>query len=122
MRVVLGILAVVLAVVLFLALKDDGKDGSSDRTTTTRAVETAPDGTPQKTAKPAEPVIATVVLDKSGKPAGGVAEISVDEGEEIRFEVKSDVADEIHVHGYDIGREVDAGGSVKFGFPATIEG
>jgi hypothetical protein len=36
--------------------------------------------------------------------------------------VTSDVADEIHVHGYDLKQDVPAGGSVRFSFPASIEG
>ena len=31
-------------------------------------------------------------------------------------------ADEIHVHGYDLKKDVTAGGSVEFDFTATIEG
>ena len=34
----------------------------------------------------------------------------------------SDVADEIHIHGYDLKRDVAKGGSARFSFPATIEG
>ncbi len=40
----------------------------------------------------------------------------------MRFRVESDVADEIHVHGFDITKEVAAGGSASFSFPADIEG
>ncbi len=40
----------------------------------------------------------------------------------MRFRVESDVADEIHVHGYDLKKDVPAGGSVSFSFPASIEG
>jgi hypothetical protein len=36
--------------------------------------------------------------------------------------VNSDVADEIHVHGYDFKKNVEKGGSVSFSFPAKIEG
>jgi hypothetical protein len=28
----------------------------------------------------------------------------------------------VHVHGYDVSRDVPAGGSVRFGFPARPEG
>lgn len=114
MRVVLGIGVVVLAVVLFVVLGDDGDDGSSDSTATTATQPAGPGS--------AEPAVTTIVVDKSGKPVGGVAEISVGEGDEVRFEVRSAVADEVHLHGYDIGKEVDAGGSVRFDFPATLEG
>jgi hypothetical protein len=113
-RVVLGIGVVAVAVVLFVVLSDDGDDASSDGTTTTATQPAEPE--------PAQPVVTTIVVDTSGKPVGGVAEISVNEGEEVRFRVKSAVADEVHMHGYDIGKDVEAGGSVSFDFPATIEG
>jgi hypothetical protein len=108
MRVVLGIGVVILAVVLLVVLKDNG-NGSSDGTTTTASGS-------------GEPAVTTILLDKSGKPVGGIAEISVNEGEPVRFKVKSAVADEVHMHGYDIGKDVEAGGSVSFAFPATLEG
>jgi hypothetical protein len=34
----------------------------------------------------------------------------------------SDVEDEVHVHGYDVSKEVAAGGTAKFSFPAEITG
>ena len=34
----------------------------------------------------------------------------------------SDTADEIHVHGYDVHKDVAAGGSATFSIPATIDG
>ena len=99
-RVVVGILVVVVAVVLFVVLKNDD-NGKSDN------------------EKPEE--ITTIVI-KHGKPVGGVAQLTYNEGEQVRFKVDSDVSDEIHMHGYDIGKDVKAGGSVTFDFPATIEG
>jgi hypothetical protein len=63
----------------------------------------------------------TIVV-KNGKPVGGVKELTYNMGEQVLFKVESDVADEVHVHGYDIMRDVKAGGSVTFDFPATIEG
>lgn len=40
----------------------------------------------------------------------------------MRFSVTSDRADEIHVHGYDLKRDIPAGGTVRFDFPARIDG
>jgi hypothetical protein len=65
--------------------------------------------------------VPTVVV-RGGEPVGGVAELAYSAGEEIRFEVVSDVADEVHVHGYDLTEEVPAGGTASFDFPAEIEG
>lgn len=65
--------------------------------------------------------VPTVTI-RGGEPVGGVAELEYGAGDDIRFEVVSDVADEVHVHGYDLMREVPAGGTVSFDFPAEIEG
>jgi hypothetical protein len=64
----------------------------------------------------------TTIVVKGGKPVGGIQEISVNEGEPVRFKVESDVSDEVHLHGYDIAKDVEAGGSVTFDFQATLEG
>jgi len=65
--------------------------------------------------------VPTIVV-RGGEPVGGIAELEYSAGEEIRFEVESDVADEVHVHGYDLMEEIPAGGTVSFDFPADIEG
>lgn len=65
--------------------------------------------------------VPTVVI-RNGEPVGGVKELEYNAGDEIRFEVSSDVADEVHVHGYDLSQNVPAGGTVSFDFPAEIEG
>ena len=65
---------------------------------------------------------APTVVVRDGKPVGGVAELEFSAGDQIRFNVKSDVADEVHVHGYDLAQNVPAGGEVSFDFPADIEG
>ena len=114
MRALAGVALIVVAVVLFLVLKDNG--GSTDGGSTTSAKSDAasePAGGAQQ--------IQTIVV-KGGTPVGGIQEISVNEGEPVRFRVKSDVSDEVHVHGYDIGKDVKAGGSVTFDFLATLEG
>ncbi len=59
---------------------------------------------------------------EDGAPVGGVTELEFDAGDQIRFRVESDVADEVHVHGYDLSEQVAAGGTASFDFPAEIEG
>jgi hypothetical protein len=63
----------------------------------------------------------TVVVE-NGEPVGGIQELEFSAGDQIAFTVESDVADEVHVHGYDLMEDVPAGGSVEFSFPAEIEG
>jgi len=98
MRVLAGIAVVAVAIVLLVVLKN----GGSDTTVTTKGL--------------------TTIVVKNGKPVGGIAQLTYNRGEEVRFKVDSDVSDEVHMHGYDIMKDVKAGGSVSFAFPATIEG
>jgi Cu-Zn family superoxide dismutase len=66
--------------------------------------------------------VPTVVV-KSGEPVGGIAELEFSAGEQIRFKVTGDEAEEIHIHGYDLMEDIPAGGgTVEFDFPAEIEG
>lgn len=115
MRVAAGAVVVVVAIALFVVLSDssDNDNGKSKSGNNTSA---SSNDTGKKKAK-----VPTIVV-KDGKPVGGIQDLTYDEGERIRFTVESDVSDEIHVHGYDIAKDVEAGGSVNFDFPATIEG
>lgn len=116
-RVVAGIIVVVVAVVLFVVLRDDGGSNGSDYE------KLEEEGKIGKSAgAEGAPAVTTIVVDKQGKPVGGIAQLSYDEGERVRFKVESGVSDEVHMHGYDIGKDVEAGGSVTFDFPATLEG
>jgi hypothetical protein len=58
----------------------------------------------------------------NGQPKGGIAQLRYKHGQTIDLTVTSDVADEIHIHGYDLHKDVMKGGSVHFSFPASIEG
>ncbi len=64
---------------------------------------------------------ATIVVS-GGKPVGGVRSLTYKKGDRIDLTVKSDSADEVHFHGYDVKKDVPKGGTVRFSFPATIEG
>jgi hypothetical protein len=116
-RAAIGVATVAVIVVLFIVLSG-GDDNKS--TTTNAATSTTTSGT-ETTTTPAEPAAKTVVI-RGGKPVGGVQKLEYAKGDRIRFVVKSDVSDEVHVHGYDIPKEVKAGGSVSFSFPANLEG
>jgi hypothetical protein len=96
-RVAIGVVVLAAAVVLLVVLSSDGGSDNTTKGVTTIAIE-------------------------NGKPVGGIAQLTYNEGEEVRFKVESDVSDEVHMHGYDIMKDVEAGGSVSFDFPAAIEG
>jgi hypothetical protein len=59
---------------------------------------------------------------KNGKPVGGIAKATVKQGDKVTLIVRSDVADEVHLHGYDLHRDVDTGGTAKIAFTAKIAG
>jgi len=98
----LGVIAaaVVVAVVAFVIASSGGDNG----------------GSKSESSGPVKIVV------KGGKPVGGVKDITVKKGDPVRFTVNSDVADEIHVHGYDFHKDVKKRGSVSFDFPAKIDG
>jgi hypothetical protein len=109
-----GLLIVIVAVFLIV-----GSGGGDDSTTTTAS--TSAGGSTSGDTTTADSRVQTIVI-KDGQPVGGVADLTFTEGEDIRFIVKSDVSDEVHFHGYDVGMDVEAGGQVEFDVPATITG
>jgi hypothetical protein len=123
-RIAAAVVAVALVVVLFFAFQGGDDEGDSSTTATSATSATS---TPTTEAggggdeKPASSSVPTITI-KDGQPEGGIADLSFDQGEDVRFVVDSDTADEVHVHGYDIGEDVEAGGTVKFDFPADLEG
>ncbi|MEA2315963.1 MAG: hypothetical protein QOD44_152 [Solirubrobacteraceae bacterium] len=97
--------------------------GSDDSARTTDDAATTGSSTSGSASTPATtPAPVPTIRVAGGQPQGGVKTLSFKKGDRIRFKVVSDVADEIHVHGYDVKKDVTAGGTVQFSFPATIEG
>jgi hypothetical protein len=64
----------------------------------------------------------TTVRVVNAKPEGGVKKLEFKKGDQVNFKVVSDTADEIHVHGYDLMKDVEKGGSVSFSFKGSIDG
>jgi hypothetical protein len=124
-RVLVAALALVVAAALFFVLRDNDDDDSSSDTTTPVAQTTTTIATSEESEqKPNPPPESRIPLIEvvNGEPKGGVAELTFAKGEEIRFVVTSDVADHVHLHGYDLFQDVAAGGKAEFSVPATIEG
>jgi Ni/Co efflux regulator RcnB len=71
--------------------------------------------------KPAAPRIPTLVVE-GGRPRDEARELTFAKGERVRFRVRSDVAEELHIHGYDRYVDVAPGRTATVSFPATIEG
>lgn len=125
----IGAALVVVAVVSLIVLS--GGENDNDEPIVDRAPSGKIDGgqpgkendeAPAGKTAPVEPKVPTIVVDESGEPVGGVAELAFDKGDRIRFKVKSAVADHVHVHGYDLMEDVEPGRTVDFDFPADLEG
>jgi len=119
----LALLAVVVvAAGLFLVLKpsDDKKDDSTSSADTEKVASSTEQSVKAKTEKP-KPDIPEVSFE-NGEPAGGELKVEASKGDTIAFKVRSDVSEEIHVHGYDISREVGPGQPVTLRFPADLVG
>lgn len=104
----------------------ESKDSTETTPATTEAVpkvttaETTPETTPAPSPAPEVQTITIRVV--GGKPQGGIARPKVKTGTNVLLVVRSDTADEVHLHGYDVSREVAAGGTARIAFVAKIPG
>ena len=104
---------------------DAQSNGSTDSTTVATATPTVTEPTtttaPTKPKPKPRPTTITIrVVD--GLPQGGIARPSVKKNDRVVLIVRSDTADEVHLHGYDISRPVAAGGRAHLPFVAKIPG
>jgi hypothetical protein len=90
-------------------------------TTRSQSAKSTEGTTRGRSPKPQTPTIERIVV-RGGDPVGGVKRFEVESGEQVRFSVRSDMADDVHVHGFDIEKRVPARGTVRFRFVANIEG
>ena len=115
MGIVVG--AVVFAIGAFVLFQPDDEQP-------TTAPERGPAPRETETDRPAtapQPKAGRLEL-RGGETVGGLRKITVRKGEVVRFSASSDVADEVHLHGYDIARPVGPGRDARFRFRATTEG
>ena len=119
----LGLIAgtIVVLVVAFVLIKptDDSKD--SPKKAATPETTTTPAKTQTAEAKPKPPEVPTVEV-RNGKPAGGKKTISFTSGENARIDVTSNKPSEVHLHGYDVEKDVGPGVKARFREKADIEG
>jgi hypothetical protein len=131
LAIVVGAIVVLVVAYVVISGGDDEKSGGSTQpaasqpasTQSTDTGTTGSDASGTETAtEPAAPPAPPTVRVVDAKPQGGIKKLSFDKGDQIRFRVVSDTADEIHVHGYDLMKDVAKGGSVTFSFKGSIDG
>lgn len=124
-RIGIAVGALVAAIVLFIVLKpsDESDTGGGGKAETTAPAETGTAPAEDPKPKPAPKPEPERVVIAGGQPKGGVQEIEVGKGETVRLVVSSaDTGGEVHIHGYDLFKHLEAGGQVRFVFKASIEG
>lgn len=119
-----------LALVASLSTGCGDDEPNTSTTVTTAATSTA--ASPSSTVVSAAPssttagtIDGTRVIDvvfSHGRVAGGVRTEVVPLGDKVRLRVTSDVAEEVHVHTYDVMADVAPGQTVELELTATIPG
>ncbi len=120
------------SVLMVLAVTGCGDGGAAGPAATPTPAETASPttGPADEGASPASPesadeddadVTADVTVE-DGQVAGGVERIPIQVGETVALRVASDVADTVHVHGYDLHGSVAPDEPAVMQFPADIPG
>ena len=116
--------AVVIAVVAVVLLRpESGSEEADDppaRSGQTEAGKSSSEPTATAESAPTPPPVEVTV--RNFKVAGGAKRIEVEKGDTVRLLIRSDVQDEIHVHGYDLYGETGPGKAARFNFKAKLEG
>ena len=137
--IVAGAIVAMIGLFVLLRPSDDGDEGGApaaaatdqqaEQAAPTTAGDTSPAATaeapvtttaPQPEAAPPKPTL--VIRLEGGKPVGGLARVSVPQGEKVRLIVRSDLQDSLHLHGYDIEKSVAPGAPAILQFTASIPG
>jgi hypothetical protein len=130
-RIALVVAALAVAVVAFLIARPGGDD-EPERSAATTPAQTdtqtnsgddsaEPQPTETAPAPPPEPEVTRISI-RGGAVRGGAKTIEVARGDTVRIVVTADAPDEIHLHGYDITRNVAPGEPARFRFRANAEG
>ena len=97
---------------------------TTEAATTAEAVATSTEAaTTTIAATTTRPDVVTIRIQVvDAKPAGGILRPTVQKDARVVLVVTSDTADEVHLHGYDLSADVEAGGTVRIPFVADTPG
>jgi len=110
-------IAAVIAVVAIVALAGGSGDDAGDEQASTPAATATPTSTPESEGM-AEPEEATPTPTPTPeplpllRPGGEPTTVEATQGQRVRFQIRSPVDEEMHLHGYDITRDLPAGRTV----------
>ena len=128
-RAVIIAIGIAIAAVFFVVLRPDDDDSSSSTPppppppATTTTLKLGRVACPRRRTTPKPPAVARVpIAVRGGTPVGGIRRVTVAKNRQVVLVVSSDVADHVHLHGYDIMRDVAPGSPARLAFKATIPG
>jgi hypothetical protein len=119
-KVVLGLAGGAVIVGLFVLLRP-GDDGADDEAAPPPPATTRTDMTTRTRPKPPAPATIRIVV-RGGRVVGGLRRARLEQGERAVVIVRADVSDHVHLHGYDIMRDVSPDSPARLRFRATIPG
>lgn len=124
-RWIVAALAAMAVVVLFLVLRPGPSDqdvAPGSGATPTQSLG-APSGSVEASPPPsAEPKRVQIEVSVRGMQIQGPREFEVSRGQQVHIVIDADVADEVHVHGYDLMMDVQPGAPAELTFKATAPG
>jgi hypothetical protein len=108
---------------LFLVLRPNDDKGAAPTTAVEPTTAPAPtESEPPATTAPKPPDVVTFRITVRSDTAPTVQRYSVKQGRQVEIVVDSEIADEVHVHGYDLMGDVAPGKPVTIAFKATAPG
>jgi hypothetical protein len=115
-----GVVAAVVLFVIFRPGDDDDSASPPPPPPPPAGSVTTPTATKPK-PKPPQAARITIVV-RGGKPVGGIKRATFAKDERVVLTVRADVTDEVHVHGYDLMKDVAPGAPAVISFKAKIPG
>jgi heme/copper-type cytochrome/quinol oxidase subunit 2 len=118
-RLLIGVGVIVALVAFFFIFRPGDDDETGTGTTTTAVTEPTTTETATTAAPEATQLVVTI---RGGEPVDGIVRAEARKGDRVVVIVRSDVADEVHVHGYDLMADVAPGKPVRIEFTANLTG
>jgi hypothetical protein len=123
-NLLIGGAAIAVAAGLYFVLRPDDTDEPSATLPATTTAPTTHTGTTTVVPQPPQPPppARVRIAVRGGLPVGGVRRVTVSRGRRVILDVTSDVVDHVHLHGYNVMRDVGPGRPARIAFTATIVG
>ncbi len=126
-KVALAVAAVAVAIVLLVVLRPGDEDDDEAQPTTLVTItetggETTTTTTTATTTAEEPDVLVRAEIVVEGGEVSGPERVRLEEGQRLVLLVRADVVDHVHVHGYDLMRDVGPGQPARFAFRVTDPG